>query len=222
MKKIEAVIFDLDGLMIDSERFNFDCMAQLIARYGKQPQEKWFESMIGMDNYECAEFIISETDLPLSPEAYLQEINKIVLESLPEICTPNPGLMDLIQNLIEYNVKLGVASNSYEKYVKTALRSLGIIEVFDCIVSASDVEKGKPEPDIFWVASDCLGIEPEHCLVLEDSPHGMLGALDAGMYCAVIPNAFVKETYFTGATFVFSSLVELNQALPGVLNGSER
>lgn len=222
MKKIEAVIFDLDGLMIDSERFNFDCMAQLIARYGKLPQEKWFESMIGMDNYECAEFIISETDLPLTPEAYLQEINKIVMESLPEICTPNPGLMDLIQNLIEYHVKLGVASNSYEKYVKTALRSLGIIEVFDCIVSASDVEKGKPEPDIFWVASDCLGIEPEHCLVLEDSPHGMLGALEAGMYCAVIPNAFVKETNFTGATFVFSSLVELNQALPGVLNGSER
>ena len=90
---IEAVIFDLDGLMIESEQFHFDIMKRLLAKYGKNPSESWFEPMIGMDNLECAEFVIRETHLPLTPEAYIQEKYDIMLDLLPEIAKPNPGLL---------------------------------------------------------------------------------------------------------------------------------
>jgi len=217
---IKAVIFDLDGLMIDSERFNFDCMGELLAQYGEQPQENWFETMIGMDNYECAEFIIQQADLPLTPGAYIDALSEITLGALPRISTPNPGLLDLIDHLERLNIKLAVGSNSYEKYVKTALTALGILDRFDCVLTASDVEKGKPDPEIYMKAADCLGVAPQDCLVLEDSPLGMQGALRAGMDCAVIPNPSVDTSNFAGATYVFSSLEELNGVLTEVLAGS--
>jgi len=220
--KIDAVIFDLDGLMIESERFHFDIMERLLAKYGKSAPEAWFEPMIGMDNVECAEFVIRETELPLTTEAYLQEKYDVILDLLPEVAKPNPGLLELIDNLLAAGIKLGVASNSFEVYVKIALDSLGIYSLFKCVLSADDVDRAKPAPDIYLLASQCLGVEPEHCLVLEDSRHGMQAALAAGMHCAMIPNPYFKDTNFDEATFVFPSLVELKRALPEILNGRQR
>lgn len=220
--KIEAVIFDLDGLMIESERFHFDIMERLLANYGKQASEAWFEPMIGMDNIEGAEFVIKETNLPLTPEAYIREKYDMMLDLLPEVSKPNPGLMELLQDLMDADLKLGVASNSFKVYVRIALEALGIFDSFGCVLSADDVEKAKPAPDMYLLAAKCLGVAPENCLVLEDSPHGMIAALEAGMSCAMIPNPHIKDANFDGATFVFSSLVELNRSLPEILNGRKR
>jgi HAD superfamily hydrolase (TIGR01509 family) len=217
---IEAVIFDMDGLMIESERFHYDIMRLLLAKYGKKPSETWFEPMIGMDNIEGAEFVIRETGLPLTPEAYIREKYDIMLNLLPEVSKPNPGLLELLQDLMDAGLKLGVASNSFAVYVRIALEALGIIDDFCCVLSADDVEKAKPAPDIYFLAAKCLGVAPENCLVLEDSPHGMVAALEAGMSCAVIPNPHLKDANFDDATFVFSSLVALRQELPEILNNS--
>ena len=215
---LEAVIFDLDGLMIESERFSFEVMKILLARYGKCASEAWFEPTIGMDNTECAEFIISKTNLPLTPEAYIQEKKDIMLDLLPEVSKPNPGLLELIQALLAEGMKLGVASNSSGDYVRIALEALGIADLFKCVLSADDVEKAKPAPDIFLLAAQCLGVEPAKCLVLEDSPLGMRAALDAGMSCAVIPNPHLKDGNFEEATFNFPSLTALHRSLPEIWN----
>lgn len=215
---IKAVIFDVDGLMIDSERFHFDVLGLLLAKYGKEPSEAWFEPMIGMDNIEGAEFVIQEAHLPLTPEAYIQEKYDIMLKLLPEVSKPNPGLLDLLQDLISAGLKLGVASNSFAVYVKIALEALGVIDDFHCILSADDVEKAKPAPDMYLLAANCLDVAPEDCLVLEDSPHGMMAALAAGMACAVVPNPHLKNTNFDDATYIFSSLFEVKQSLPKIFN----
>ena len=218
---IEAVIFDVDGLMIESERFHYDVMERLLANYGKKPSEAWFEPMIGMDNIESAEFVVRETHLPLTPEAYIQEKYAIMLNLLPEVSKPNPGLMELLQDLKDKGLKLGVASNSFAVYVRIALEALGIIEDFSCILSADDVEKAKPAPDMYLLAAERLGVTPEKCLVLEDSPHGMLAALAAGMACAVVPNPHLKNANFDEATYVFSSLFEVKQSLPEIVNNGK-
>jgi len=215
---IKAVIFDVDGLMIESERFHFDVMGLLLGKYGKKPSEAWFEPMIGMDNIEGAEFVIREARLPLTPEAYIQEKYDIMLNLLPEVSKPNPGLMELLQDLMTAELKLGVASNSFAVYVRIALEALGIIDDFHCILSADDVEKAKPAPDMYLLAAQCLGVAPEHCLVLEDSPHGMLAALAAGMACAVVPNPHLKGANFEEATYIYPSLFEVKQSLPKILN----
>jgi HAD superfamily hydrolase (TIGR01509 family) len=219
--KIEAVIFDLDGLMIESERFHFDILERLLASHGKQASEAWFEPMIGMDNIECAEYVIKETNLPLTPEAYIQEKYALMLDLLPEVSKPNPGLLDLLQDLKDADLKLGVASNSFRVYVKIALEALGIMDSFGCVLSADDVENAKPAPDLYLLAAKRLCVAPENCLVLEDSPHGMMAALEAGMSCAMIPNPHLKDENFDGATFVFSSLVELRQSLPMILSNGK-
>lgn len=218
---IEAVIFDLDGLMIDSERFHFEAIVALVTRYGKKANEAWFESMIGMDNIACAKIVIAETNIPLTPETYIKEIYDIILEILPDICQPNPGLNVVIDELIAADMKLGVASNSHRSYVSAALSCLGIIDLYDCIVSADDVQKAKPAPDVYLAAAHCLGIEPHQCLALEDSPVGMMAALNAGMPCAVIPSPHVAEAHFSEATFIFSSLEEFNRSLPEILSNGK-
>ena len=123
---------------------------------------------------------------------------------------------------MDADLKLGVASNSFKVYVEIALRALGIFDIYKCILSADDVEQAKPAPDIYLLAAHCLGVAPENCLVLEDSPHGMIAALDAGMSCAVIPNLHLKDVNFADATYVFSSLLDLTQSLPTILNNGKR
>lgn len=218
---IEGVIFDLDGLMIESERFHFDAMAVLLSRYGKQHDEAWFEPMVGMDNIACAKFVIAQTNIPLTPDEYIKENYDVILEFLPEFCQPNPGLLGLIDDLLASELRLGVASNSYQPYVNAALSSLGILEHFDCIVTAGDVQKGKPAPDMYLAAAHCLGLAPNQCVALEDSPVGMTAALRAGIPCVVIPSPHVNESLFNEATFTFSSLEALRQALPQVLSNGQ-
>lgn len=219
---IEAVIFDLDDLMIDSERFHFDALKRLMKKYGKSAPEDWFAPMIGLDNYECAEFVIRNAHLPLSVDAYLNQTLENLIELLPQMVKPNPGLLELIDVLTGSGVKLGVASNSFKKYVTLALESLGVIDSFACVITAEDVEQGKPAPDIYLLAAQCLEADPENCLALEDSPVGMIAALSAGMFCAVIPNQHIQGANFSDATYVFSSLVELTQALPEILSHDQQ
>ncbi|MFU8826363.1 MAG: HAD family hydrolase [Brevefilum sp.] len=215
---IEAVIFDLDGLMIESEQFNFDVITRVLEKHGKQVNQAWFEPTIGMDNLETAEFLINETGLHLTPEEFIEEKHDLMLRVLPEVTKPNPGLMDVLQDLIDAELKMGVASNSFRVYVRTALETLGVYESFGCVVSADDVEHTKPAPDIYLLAAERLGVQPEKCLALEDSPLGMQAALKAGMACVAIPNPHLKGEDFGGATFVFSSLVAFRQNMPRILN----
>lgn len=215
---IKAVIFDLDDLMIDSEIYYFEAMDLLLNRHGKSAPQAWFGPMIGLDNYQCAEYVIENAQLPLTPVEYINETQNIMIDFIPKMATPNPGLLELIDDLLGLNMKLGVASNSFRTYVRLTLEELGIIDFFSCIFSADDVVVGKPEPEIYLLAAQCLGVPPKHCLALEDSPSGMTAALAAGMSCVVIPNSHIKEADFTGAMHVFQSLVELRKTLPAVLN----
>lgn len=216
--KIEAVIFDLDGLMIESEQFNFDVIRRLLEKYGKQVDEAWFEPTIGMDNLETAEFLINATGLHLTPEAFIQEKHNLMIGVLPEVTKPNPGLMDVLGDLVDAQLKLGVASNSFKVYVRTALETLGVYGSFGCVLSADDVEHTKPAPDIYLLAAERLGVPAEKCLALEDSPLGMQAALAAGMACVAIPNPHLKGEDFGDATFVFPSLVEFRRSMPRILN----
>jgi HAD superfamily hydrolase (TIGR01509 family) len=216
--KIEAVIFDLDGLMIESEQFNFDVIRRLLEKYGKQVDEAWFEPTIGMDNLETAEFMINATGLHLTPEAFIQEKHNLMIGVLPEVTKHNPGLMEVLGDLVDAQLKLGVASNSFKVYVRTALETLGVYGSFGCVLSADDVEHTKPAPDIYLLAAERLGVQPEKCLALEDSPLGMQAALAAGIACVAIPNPHLKGEDFGDATFVFPSLVEFRESMPRILN----
>jgi len=215
---IQAAIFDLDGLMIESERIHFDAMETLLARYSKKPVQEWFKDMIGMDNMECAEFVIAQTSLPISSVQFNELVYEIINERSPGIFTPKHGLLSLINDLVARDIKLGVASNSRSDYVTTALATMKVIDKFECILTSDDVKNAKPAPDMYLAAAQCLGVPPQNCMGVEDSPHGMKAALNAGMSCVVVPNSSLKEADFPGATYIYSSLEEFRQSLSQVLN----
>jgi HAD superfamily hydrolase (TIGR01509 family) len=214
---IQAVVFDLDGLMIESEQYHFDALKELLARYDKQASPEWFHSMIGMDNEESAQFVLAQTGIPLTPDAFNDMRYEIITSLLPRIYKPKAGLLDLLQAVGERGLGLSIASNSRRDYVTKALMMLGILNDFECVITSGDVAHAKPAPDVYLAAASCLGNSPEQCLAVEDSPHGMQAALGAGMPCVAVPNPDLQDLDFKGATFIFSFLVEFLRSLDQVL-----
>ena len=214
---IQALVFDLDGLMIESEQYHFDALKELLARYGKQASLEWFHSMIGIDNEQSAQFILAQTGIPLTSNAFNDMRYEIITRLLPRMCKPKAGLSDLLKAVSERGLRLSIASNSRQDYVIKALTILNILNYFKCILTSDNVAHAKPAPDLYLAAASCLGTSPEKCLAVEDSPYGIQAALGAGMPCVAVPNPDLQDQDFKGATFVFSSLVEFWRSLDQVL-----
>ncbi len=214
---IKALLFDLDGLMVESEAYHFVAMEELLARYGKKPSQEWFKPMIGMDNDESARFIIEKTGLQMSAAEFSKERYGIMEKLMPEFSDPKDGLLELIRTGLERGLRMGVASNSSRPYVEKVLGIMGIKEKFECIFTSDDVARVKPDPEMYLAAAAYLGVPAAQCMAFEDSPHGMQAALRAGMGCVVIPNKDLQVGDFEGATYIFKSLVVLNSHLDQVL-----
>ena len=214
---IKALLFDLDGLMIESEAYHFVAMQELLARYGKKPAQEWFKPMIGMDNDESARFIIGKTGLQMSAAEFSEERYEIMKKLMPKFTEPKDGLLDLLGEGLKRELRMGVASNSSRPYVEQVLDIMGIKDKFECIFTSDDVANVKPDPEMYLAAAAYLGVPAAQCMAFEDSPHGMQAALRAGMGCVVIPNKDLQVSDFEGATFMFKSLVELNNHLDQVL-----
>lgn len=215
---VEAVIFDLDGFMIDSEQLHFDAWLVLLAEYERTLTDDDFQHMIGMDSGICARYVIDRTNVPLTPQDLLKRRWEIVTGLLEQGIEPVPGLLDLLAELACRRYDLAVASNSPLTYTRKALAAIGLAERFRCVLTADQVPVGKPAPDVYLAAAGCLGVAPERCLALEDSPVGLQAALAAGMHCIVVPNAAFDHTAaFDGADARFSSLCEMLAQLDCVL-----
>jgi HAD superfamily hydrolase (TIGR01509 family) len=216
-RMIKAVIFDLDGVMVDSEPFSHKAWQNLLDVYGKAFEQGEYAQMIGQEIRASAEYIRKEKGLPISIEEILahhyQERLRIALAE----AEPAKGLNQLIRALEERAIKLAVASNSPMDYVMRLLDMLGLRDHFNCVVAIDHVCKGKPEPDIYRLAAFRMGLEPESCLVIEDSPVGMQAALAAGMRCVVVPDQNLDGRDFDAAYARFPSLEEIHDHIDQIL-----
>ncbi len=214
---IKAIIYDLDGLLIDSERAHFQALEDLLSGYGKITPPEWFLPMIGMDNEESASFIINETGLSLTTD----ELNHLrfenVMRLLPEIAEQKDGLIKLLDHCIQLNIKIAVASNSPLKYVLTALEALAIHDKFEVVCTAYDVANAKPAPDVYLEAARRLAVEPGECMGVEDSLLGLEAVISAGMTSVVIPNPYLSALDFSRANHIFSSLKAFHKMLPELI-----
>ena len=139
------------------------------------------------------------------------------LKIIEKEAVPVDGLEELLELLRAKGLKLGMASNSPSDYVDAALGAIKVRHFFECVVSVDDVSKGKPAPDPYLAAAECLSVDSEDCLAIEDSPSGMRSALAAGMRCVVIPNADLEASDFAGASARYDSLVHLAGSIEGEL-----
>lgn len=215
---ISAVIFDLDGLMIDSEPLSKEAWERLLGEYGMELSDAEFRSAIGLDPMTTAEYMKRIKKLNVDDEELLSRAEAMHMEVVITEAEPIDGLKGLIEILSGKGIKLGVASNSHEGYVESALQTIQMRDYFSCVVTVDHVNKGKPHPEVYLQAARCLDVEPEQCLAIEDSPAGLQAAIAAGMRAIAVPNHELSGGDFSGAYARFESLIELTGSLDQLLS----
>ena len=210
---IRAVIFDMDGLMIDSEPFHCQAFDKVFREFGRELTEEENLKYVGIADKDATKDMIERFKLPISAEDLANRKQKAYLEYLQEIVA-QPGLQELLESLQNAGYKKAIASSSMLSEIEAVMNALTIRQYFETYCSAQQVEHGKPAPDVFLFAAEQLGIPAEQCLVLEDAPSGIMAARAAGMLSIAIPSRETMEKDFSGATVRLASLSEVFEYLP--------
>ena len=185
-RKLEAVLFDMDGVIIDSEPLWSKAEQQLLARRNLRYSSQLKTVMMGLDSSEAVGFLIKHYDLKESVSDLVAERNQLVADLFRQFLRPMPHALQLVRSVQAAQIKTGLVTSSPQDLVDLALSRLNITELFDLILSGDQVARGKPAPDIYLTAAEALGVSHENCLVIEDAPHGVAAAKAAGMCCLAI------------------------------------
>ncbi len=181
---IKAFIFDMDGVIMDSEPLHYESDRMIMRGFGIELSDEELNPYVGVGDLIMWTELKERYNLGLSIEELIkkQNANKLRLLKAWDIETIE-GIDSLLVNLKEKRIKIALASSSTRKFIGLALDKMGITQCFDVIVSGEEVVNGKPAPDIFLRAAELLKVEPRNCIVLEDSRNGVNAAKDAGMKC---------------------------------------
>jgi HAD superfamily hydrolase (TIGR01509 family) len=220
---IQAVVFDLDGLMIDSEPLALEAWQVSLAPYGAKLTDELYRALIGLSHEVSLRLVVEQTGTTIYTEKFDREYHENLLALIDsDRLKPMPGLLPLLDDLEARGFALGVASNSTSRHVQLATARLGIARRFGCMVSAEEVPVGKPAPDVYLEAASRLGVDPARCLAFEDSPSGVQAAQRAGMYCVFVPNPDLSITSFDGVEDLYPSLTACHAVLDDVLLRASR
>lgn len=198
----QAAIFDLDGTLLDSMHVWNDIDVAFLKKRGISPvPEDYCKALAPLSFRETAEYTIQRFQLTDTPEGLMQEWNQMALDAYSHDIKLKPGAKAYLQYLREQEIRLGVCTTLSKKLYVPCLRNLGILDWFDVLVATDEVNKGKSYPEPYLYTAMKLGVRPKDCLVFEDIPAGISGALKAGMrVCGVYDDrekehiALIKKT----------------------------
>ena len=212
--RIKALIFDFDGLILDTETPDVHAWEKIYAEYGFQfPLESWAQIIggTGASTFNAAVHLQSLLSDPLDLDTLQQRQNHLS-HSLVDQQVVLPGVMDYLHDAKRLGLKLAVASSSSHAWVDTHAKRLDIFEYFDKVICADDVGIGrtKPHPDLFLKALDELGVRNDEAIVFEDSPNGVRAAHAAGIFVVAVPNSVTSLLAIENANLTLSSLADLS------------
>lgn len=193
---MRALIFDFDGLIVDTELPDYLSWQEVYRSYGVELSLDHWCTIVGGNaesDFEPHEYLEALIQKQVDREQIWVRRRKSYLEHL-ETQPILPGVLSLLDGAREYGLKLAVASSSPENWVVGHLTRLGLLDYFDAVVTADDVELTKPDPGLFLLAADKIGVKPNEVIVLEDSSNGVKGAKRAGMFVVVVPNEITRKT----------------------------
>ncbi len=208
-----AVIFDLDGVLVDAEVWWDEVRLAWAGQLGRSWTAADQAAVMGANSLGWARIMRQRLDLDLSPEQIVDDIVGAMVQRYATHGAPLiPGAVAAVRRLAEAGVPIAVASSSHRLVIDAALDSLGIAGLFRVVVASDEVAHGKPAPDVYLLAARELGVDPSSCLVVEDSLNGVLAARAAGMTVALVPNAAVPPAAGAreAASMILGSLAELN------------
>jgi HAD superfamily hydrolase (TIGR01509 family) len=215
---IQALIFDFDGLILDTESPEVGLWQDLYTCYGQEfPLDEWVRIVVGstVANFNPLARLERLTGIPVDQLVRQEEVarsRQAQLDSLP----PLPGVADMIHAAHPLGLMLAVASSSPHSWVDGALKRLGFYDHFDAVICREDAPRLKPHPDLFLAALTALQVRPEAAVALEDSPNGVRAAQAAGMRVVGVPNAITARLGPLPAEIVLDSLSQLS--LPQLLD----
>ena len=205
-----GLIFDFDGLILDTESPEFDSWRDIFTEHGcALSLEEWAVCIGTADVFDPCARLEALLGRPVDRDALRAERRRRS-DALIAAQTPLPGVVERIGEAREMGMKLGVASSSSRDWVEGHLARLGLAAHFDCVRCADHVERVKPDPALYRIVLDGLGLRPEDAIALEDSPNGVLAARRAGIFCVAVPNAATRDLAFDGAGLRLTSLAELS------------
>lgn len=187
-RPIRAVLFDMDGILLDTEQIYTDVTREYVAQWGKTFDWSVKAEMVGRPAIEAARYLVETLELPVAPEEYLQDRESHLLERMAD-ARPMPGAVELVDALAAASVPIAVATSSNRTFFARKASHNPFFERFDAIVTGDDerLGRGKPAPDIFLVAAGELGIGAHDSLVIEDSPAGIAAGAAAGAQTLAVP-----------------------------------
>ncbi len=210
---IQAILFDLDGLMVDSEPHSLASWEAVLSERGVTLDQLTIDSILGLRIDATARTLIDQYGLPDTVQALSEAKTEYQIMHLNGNVRPMPGLLELLDEIDRRALRKAVASSGMRRYVEAVLRIIGLLERFNVIITGDQVAHGKPAPDIFLAAARALDVEPRHCLVLEDAPAGVQAAKAAGMLCIAVPDHSVAQLDLSQADRVVASLHDVRTLL---------
>jgi HAD superfamily hydrolase (TIGR01509 family) len=184
---VEAVIFDLDGLLVDSESVWDDVRKRFVEEKGGTWHDGAQRDMMGMSSVEWSHYVRDRLGVDMDPEEISREVADRVAATYREHLPLLPGAVEAVRSLAEES-PLGLASSSNRHVIDLVLDQAGIADSFKATVSSEEVGAGKPAPDVYLEAAKRLGREPASCVAIEDSTNGIRSAHAAGMGVIAVPN----------------------------------
>ncbi len=185
---VAAVVFDLDGVLVDSEEAWDAARRVLVARRGGTWREEATRAMLGMSAPEWSRYVVEELGVPMAPEEVDQAVVDELLAGYGRRLPTLPGAREAVER-IAAAYPLGLASSSNRRVIDLVLAELGVAGRFGATVSSEEVGRGKPAPDVYLEAARRLGVDPRACVAIEDSENGIRSAHAAGMRVIAMPNA---------------------------------
>jgi len=210
MSRFDAVIFDMDGVLIDSEPLHFAVLSDLLARAGHTLTRAENEQFIGTTSEAMFSRLIARHGLSGMVNEYIARYDELLLHVLQQPHAPAPGVMVLMAHLRKLGKGLAVASSSRSAWVEATIRSLGLADAFDVVVTGDDVERGKPDPAIYLLSAQRLGVAPDRCVAIEDSPNGVQSARSAGMTVLGVRTEYTAHLHLGGVARTVDSLADLD------------
>ena len=222
--KLQALIFDFDGLILDTETPEVHVWQTIFREHGHElPVHEWAKTIggYGISTYDAAVHLSQLTGLDPAPlRARYRSESDAIIHASPIL----PGVMDLLDAAADRNVRRAVASSSPHSWVDTHLSRLGLAARFDDVICSDDVAPGrtKPNPDLFLLAAERLKVQKDAAVIFEDSPNGVRAAKSAGIFVVAVPNPLTIRLGVDGANLTVNSLAEVTlHQLDGLLSADK-
>jgi len=204
-----GVIFDMDGVLVDSAAAHFESWQRLARELGAGPiSVAQFKSTFGGRNSEIIAEWFGETDATRS-KALGDRKESLYREIIRHAVSPMPGAKELIDRLVAEGITLAIGSSGPPENVRMICEAMGLTAVFRAVITGADVSRGKPDPEVFLRAAERMSLAPDQCVVIEDAPLGIEAACRAGMMCIGLTSSHAADV-LSGADLIVGSLEEVS------------